>query len=83
MLYWPAGTSRNTKYPEPFVMAFGDRVTVERGTWLESAIPQLRALGHAQVAAREAPVKANAVLHTAQGWQSARDPRVESQLSLP
>jgi gamma-glutamyltranspeptidase/glutathione hydrolase len=77
------GLSAGEALGMPFVMAFGDRVTVERGTWLEGVIPQLRALGHAQVAAREASVKANAVLRTAQGWQSARDPRVESQLSLP
>ena len=67
----------------PFVMAYGDRVMVEEGTWLERAIAQLQALGHAQVMARTAPVKAGAVLRRGNGWESARDPRLEGQLELP
>ena len=67
----------------PFVMAFGDSVMVEQGTWLEAAIPQFKALGHAQVAPRAAPVKAGAVLRTVQGLTSARDPRLEGQLDTP
>ena len=67
----------------PFLMAWGEGVMVERGTWLEAAMPQFRALGHGSLVAREAPVKANAVLRTADGWESARDPRLESKLVLP
>lgn len=66
----------------PFIMSYGGRTMVEQGTWLERAIPALTALGH-QPVAREAPVKANAILHRAGHWQSARDPRLEAQLELP
>lgn len=67
----------------PFVMAFGDTILVEKGTWAESAIPQLRALGHTQFMAREAPIKVNALLRTPTGWQSAREPRMESLIDAP
>jgi gamma-glutamyltranspeptidase / glutathione hydrolase len=67
----------------PFVMSFGERTLVEQGTWLEQAIPALAALGQPQPFAREAPVKANAVLRRGGVWQSARDPRLESQLDTP
>jgi len=66
----------------PFIMAFGDAVMVEEGTWLEDAIPQLQALGHARVVAREAPVKAGAILRADDGWESARDPRLEGKLGM-
>ena len=67
----------------PFAMAFGNTVMVEKGTWLETEIPQLQALGHTQVNAREAPVKAGAVLRRDGVWESARDPRLEGQLDVP
>lgn len=67
----------------PFAMAYGDRVTVEAGTWMESAIPRFEALGHDEVIAREASAKANAVLRKGDRWISARDPRIEAQLVLP
>lgn len=67
----------------PFIMAFGDSVMVEQGTWLEAAIPQFQALGHGQIAAREAPVKGGAVLRTPSGLDSARDPRLKGQLDTP
>lgn len=67
----------------PFIMAFGDSVMVEQGTWLEIAIPQFQALGHSQISAREAPVKGGAVLRTANGLTSARDPRLKGQLDTP
>lgn len=67
----------------PFAMAFGDAVTVERGTWMERAIPAFQALGHARVSADEAGAKANAVLRRGGRWTGARDPRIEAQLILP
>lgn len=68
----------------PFVMAFGDQVMLEKGTWLESAAAAFRALGHANLNIREAPVKAGAVGRLKDGsWQSARDPRVESNVEVP
>lgn len=76
------GLSASDAIGLPFIMAFGDTVMVEEGTWLEAAIPQLQALGHARIVAREAPVKAGAILHTAQGWESARDPRLEGKLGM-
>lgn len=68
----------------PFVMQIGDRVLVEQGTWLEAAIPQFAALGHANLAPGVAPIKGNALLRRRDGtWQSARDPRIERQLIVP
>ena len=60
----------------PFLMAFGNQVMVEKGTWLEQAIPAFKALGHTQIVAREAPVKGGAVGLVGSEWQSARDPRL-------
>ncbi|MGV3554540.1 MAG: gamma-glutamyltransferase [Croceibacterium sp.] len=59
----------------PVLFSPGDALTVEQGTWLEGLIPQLRALGHAQVTARGLPLKANAALRTPAGWLGAADPR--------
>lgn len=67
----------------PFIMAFGDSVMVEKGTWLESAADRLRALGHAKIVVREAPVKAGAVGRAGDGWQAARDPRIEANVEVP
>ncbi|MHA6318578.1 gamma-glutamyltransferase [Altererythrobacter sp. CAU 1778] len=67
----------------PFIMGFGDTVMVEQGSWLERAIPALNALGHAKVAPREAGVKAGVVLRGADGWTSARDPRLAGKLDMP
>ncbi len=77
------GLDAETALGLPFVMAYGDMVLVEESTWLESAIPQLQALGHTQITARAAPVKAGAVLRRGDGWESARDPRLEGLLELP
>ena len=67
----------------PFLMAFGDRVLLEEGTWLEAQADAFRALGHGDIMIREAPVKAGAILRSANGWTSARDPRLEGQLETP
>ncbi|AKM08319.1 gamma-glutamyltranspeptidase [Pelagerythrobacter marensis] len=67
----------------PFAMAYGDAVLVEQGTWLEGAIPQLKAIGHAKVGARKVGLKANAVLNRNGRWIGARDPRIEAQIVVP
>lgn len=67
----------------PFVMAFGDTVLVEQGSWAETAAPQLKALGHTKIIAREAPIKVNALRRTASGWESAREPRMDSLIDAP
>ena len=67
----------------PFLMAMGDSVLLERGTWLEAAMARFAALGHKGLVAREAPIKANALLLTTAGWQSASDPRMEGQVDAP
>ena len=59
----------------PVLFSPGDALAVEEGTWLESLIPELQALGHAQVSARGLPLKVNAALRTPQGWTGAADPR--------
>ncbi|MFA9201276.1 MAG: gamma-glutamyltransferase [Cypionkella sp.] len=67
----------------PFLMSFGESTLVERGTWLETAIPQFAAFGHKGLVAREAPIKVNALLRSATGWQSASDPRMKGQVEAP
>ncbi|MEW4449389.1 gamma-glutamyltransferase [Qipengyuania sp. JC766] len=67
----------------PFIMAFGDSILLERGTWLETSAERFRALGHSDLQIRGAPVKAGAILRTAQGWTTARDPRLSGQLVAP
>ena len=67
----------------PFVMAFGDRLLLEKGTWLEDRADIFRSLGHRQVFLREAPVKGGAVLRTAAGWKAARDPRLADHIHTP
>ena len=67
----------------PFIMAFGDTLMVEEGTWLEAAIPAFDALGHGKISSRPAPVKGNAILREGEEWIGARDPRLKGQLDLP
>lgn len=67
----------------PFLMAFGDTILVEKSTWAEAAIPQFRALGHTQFRTGEAPIKVNALLRTPDGWQRAREPRMDALIDAP
>ena len=59
----------------PVLFSPSDAISIEQGTWLEDLIPQLQALGHAQVSARGLPLKVNAALRTPAGWVGAADPR--------
>jgi gamma-glutamyltranspeptidase/glutathione hydrolase len=61
----------------PMLFAPGDALAIEPGSALEAMIPQLQALGHAQVAPRGLPLKTNGALRTATGWVGAADPRSE------
>ena len=54
----------------------GDKVYVERGTYLEAMIPQLQALGQ-QVQAMPPGFKANAIEWVGGHWAGAADPRSE------
>ena len=67
----------------PFTMAFGDRVLIESGTWMEEQSAAFNALGHLQLIPREAPIKVNAILRENGRWVSARDPRIETLLEVP
>ena len=64
-------------------MAFGERVLLEEGTWLEQKADAFRALGHTQLMIRPAPIKGGALVKRGGRWQSARDPRLEGQLDMP
>lgn len=77
------GLSAEESLGLPFVIALGDRVLLEQGTWLEAAADDFRRLGHKELLIREAPVKGGAILHRDGTWQSARDPRLQGQLELP
>ncbi|MFN2099383.1 gamma-glutamyltransferase [Altererythrobacter sp. MF3-039] len=74
------GLSAEQALGMPFLMAFGDRVLIEEGTWLEEQAEEFKALGHEQLIIRAAPVKAGALLRHEAGWESARDPRLEGKL---
>lgn len=67
----------------PFLMAYGNQVMVEKGTWLEQAMDSFKALGHTQIVAREAPVKAGAIGLVDGKWLSARDPRLKGSVDAP
>lgn len=67
----------------PFIMAAGDTVMVEKGTWLESAIPAFNELGHAEVVPREAALKAGAIKREGAIWEAARDPRIDLEVTVP
>ena len=67
----------------PMIYSPGDTVYVESGTFLEGMIPQLKALGHADV--RMLPpvtFKANAIARVDGGWSGGADPRSEG-VALP
>ncbi|QZD94130.1 gamma-glutamyltransferase [Qipengyuania gelatinilytica] len=77
------GLSAEDSLRLPFLMAFGQRVMIEEGTWLEAEADAFRALGHEELIVRQAPIKAGALLFGADGWQSARDPRLEGYVDMP
>src|SRR4051812_30306254 len=60
----------------PQIMGWGNRVTVERGTWLEAMVPQLQAMGH-EVVVVAPGYKANAIERVNGRWVGAADPRSE------
>ncbi|MFV0644826.1 MAG: gamma-glutamyltransferase, partial [Sphingomonadaceae bacterium] len=62
----------------PQLFSPGDVVYLEQGTWLVDMADDLRSIGH-EVAVREMPLKANAVIRTKDGsnWHGAGDPRSE------
>jgi gamma-glutamyltranspeptidase/glutathione hydrolase len=64
----------------PLLMAFGDRVLVEEGTWFEEQVDVFKAFGHSQIIARKPPLKAGAVHWNGSEWISARDPRLNGVL---
>lgn len=64
----------------PLIMAFGDRVLVEEGTWLDTRKAEFTALGHGEIMARTPPLKAGAITWNGAGWDSARDPRLNGKL---
>lgn len=77
------GLSAQDSLALPFLMAVGDALMLEQGTWLAAAAPQFEALGHARIVLREAPIKGNAIVREGEQWMSARDPRIETGLDVP
>jgi gamma-glutamyltranspeptidase/glutathione hydrolase len=66
----------------PFAMAFGDSLLIEDGTALVAMKPALEALGHRNVRAGMAPIKANALGRRADGtWEVATEPRLVSTVT--
>jgi gamma-glutamyltranspeptidase / glutathione hydrolase len=57
----------------------GTLVSVERSSALEAMVPALKVLGHAEVTARQLPLKANAVEALEGRLQGAADPRSEGR----
>jgi gamma-glutamyltranspeptidase/glutathione hydrolase len=69
------GLSAQDAIALPVLYSPGDTVIVEQGSSLEAMIPQLKALGHANVTARYLPIKGNAIERGPNGWVGAADPR--------
>ncbi|MEL7446127.1 MAG: gamma-glutamyltransferase [Pseudomonadota bacterium] len=65
----------------PIIMAFGSTVVYEEGSMIGGMEDALKALGHQQIRGFGAPLKANALLRTATGWEVATDPRVQPKLA--
>jgi gamma-glutamyltranspeptidase/glutathione hydrolase len=61
----------------PVLFAPGASLAIEQGSALEALVPELQALGHAEISARRLPLKANGAQRTAAGWIGAADPRSE------
>lgn len=64
----------------PLIMGFGERVIVEKGTWLEEQADAFKAFGHGEIIARTPPLKSGGIVWTDAGWNSARDPRLQGLL---
>lgn len=66
----------------PQLVAFGDRLMIEKGTWLEGFAPALRDMGH-QVGSTDfyargvTILKLNGIARVGEGWRGAADPRSE------
>ncbi len=64
----------------PLIMAFGPTVITEEGSVIADMTDELQALGHGQIRLLSPRGKANALLRTENGWESAGDPRVADML---
>ncbi len=65
----------------PLIMAFGSTVVIEEGSALEAMRDDFTALGHNNIRSFSPPLKANALLRTAEGWEVAMDPRIDPMLA--
>ncbi len=75
------GMSAQDALALPLLMAFGSTVVTEEGGRVEGMIGSLEALGHTNIRTFPPRGKANALLRTPQGWESAGDPRIARLLS--
>lgn len=75
------GLSAQEAIALPLIMAYGPAVGIEKGSILEDMRGALEALGHTDIRSFGAPLKANALRRTPQGWEATRDPRIEALLS--
>ncbi|MBV7265547.1 gamma-glutamyltransferase [Erythrobacter ani] len=64
----------------PLIMGFGQIVLSEEGSVIEGMADELKALGHGDIRFGTPRGKANALRRTADGWESAGDPRVADLL---
>ena len=80
------GLSANEALALPLIMAFGSTVVYEQGSVIAGMEDDLKALGHTQIRAFGAPLKANALRRVTDAdgtvsWEVARDPRIEPKLA--
>ncbi len=64
----------------PLLMSFGSVAISEEGSVVADLVPQLQALGHADIRLLSPRGKANALLRTEDGWEVAGDPRIAEML---
>jgi gamma-glutamyltranspeptidase/glutathione hydrolase len=74
------GMSASEALGLPLIMAFGQTVIIEEDSVLTGMTEQLQALGHEKIRGFSPSLKANALRRTPDGWESARDPRIEPKL---
>jgi gamma-glutamyltranspeptidase/glutathione hydrolase len=75
------GMSAKEALALPFLMGFGPSVILEEGSVLADKQEAFKALGHERIRLGSPPLKANALLRTADGWEAADDPRVAPLLT--
>lgn len=75
------GLSAQEALALPFIMGFGPAVVLEEGSAFADQQNAFKAMGHTNIRIASPPLKSNALLRTANGWEVATDPRITPMLA--